>query len=370
LAHGLRMASMHISRRGLVTGVGASIAGAACAKDATEAPTSATPKGPEAAPPKPGDPPKPAAKATGEVPKRKLGKTGVEVSMVGLGGFHIGKQKDPEESVRIIRAAVDRGITFLDNCWDYHEGASEERMGKALEGGYRQKAFLMSKLDGRTKDAAAKQIDQSLARLKTDVIDLMQIHEIIRATDPGRCFGAGGCMEALLEAKKAGKIRFIGFTGHKDPAIHLAMLKAADEHGFAFDTVQMPLNVLDAHWDSFEKEVLPVLVDKQIGVLGMKPLASGELMKSGKVTATECLHYAMSLPTSVVITGCETIEQLDQAVAAAVSFLPPAKSETESLLARTREIAAKGELEKYKTTGTHDGTTDNPHWLETANVKG
>ena len=302
------------------------------------------------------------------VAKRPLGRTGLEVSMIGLGGFHAGKVKDPEESVRLIRAAIDRGITFMDNCWDYNEGASEERMGRALAGGYRDRVVLMTKIDGRTKGAAAQQLEQSLRRLRTDVIDLVQIHEVIRFEDPARCFAEGGAIEALIEARTAGKLRHIGFTGHKDPSIHLAMLEAADAHGFAFDTVQMPLNVLDAHFRSFEKKVLPVLVAKGIAVLGMKPLAAGKLPQKGGVTAAECLRYALSLPTSVVITGIDSMQVLDQAVETASAFTPLGGEEMAALLERTRPAAAEGALERYKSSGDHDGTVKQPHWLELAQL--
>ena len=204
--------------------------------------------------------------------------------MIGLGGFHIGKQKDPEESVRIVRAAIDQGLTFMDNCWDYNQGQSEIRMGKALRDGYRQKVFLMTKIDGRTKESAARQIDESLRRLQTDHVDLMQFHEIIRMEDPDRIFAPGGAMEAMQAAHKAGKLRFIGFTGHKDPLVHLRMLEVAGQHNFRFDTVQMPLNVMDAHFRSFGRQVLPLLVKDEIGVLGMKPIGSGPILQSGVVT--------------------------------------------------------------------------------------
>jgi len=194
------------------------------------------------------------------IPYRELGRTGEKVSLVGIGGYHLGTQGDPNESIAIIRKALDEGFNFLDNCWDYNGGESEIRMGKALQDGYRDKAFLMTKIDGRTKSGATTQIEESLRRLQTNHIDLLQFHEVIRDTDPDRVFAAGGALEAVLEAKKAGKIRFIGFTGHKSPEIHLKMLNAAAEHHFSFDTVQMPLNVMDAHYDSFEKKVLPILV--------------------------------------------------------------------------------------------------------------
>lgn len=319
--------------------------------------------------PKSGEIPLPSASVTQrDMPKRALGKTGVEVSMIGIGGAHLGVPKEDDEAIRIVRTALDRGVTFLDNCWDYHQGKSEERMGKALRDGYRDKAFLMTKLDGRTKKAAAEQLEQSLKRLQTDHIDLVQVHEVIRMEDPGRVFAEGGTLEALVEAKKAGKIRFIGFTGHKDPNIHLTMLKVADQHGFEFDTVQMPLNVMDAHYRSFEKEVLPVLVEKKIGVLGMKSMGAGIILESKAVSAVECLHYAMNLPTSVVITGCDSVGVLEQAVAAALAFAPMSKEQVDALLAKTADAAKDGVFEKFKTSEKFDGTTQNPKWLEGSEV--
>jgi aryl-alcohol dehydrogenase-like predicted oxidoreductase len=300
---------------------------------------------------------------TATIPKRPLGRTGEKVSMVGLGGYHLGMQKDEQESIRIIRAALDSGINFLDNSWDYNNGQSEIRMGKALRDGYRQKAFLMTKIDGRTKKAAVDQIEESLRRLQTDHVDLLQFHEVIRDTDPARVFAEGGGMEAVVEAKKQGKLRYIGFTGHKSPDIHLKMLETAFAHGFTFDTVQMPLNVMDAHFDSFEKRVLPVLVKHQIGVLGMKSMGDKLILNSKTVTPVECLHYAMNLPTSVVITGCESMEILQQALDAARSFQPMSAAEVSSLLAKTATAAAKGEFERYKTSHDFDSTVQNPEWL-------
>src|SRR5437588_3482481 len=290
-----------------------------------------------------------AAETRGEMPYRTLGKTGEKVSAIGLGGFHIGQPKDEAEGIRIIRAAIDRGINFMDNSWDYHDGGSEVRMGKALRDGYREKAFLMTKIDGRTKQSAAKQIDESLQRLQTDHVDLMQFHEIIRMEDPDRIFAEGGALEAMLEAKKAGKVRYIGFTGHKDPLIHLRMLQIAAEHKFHFDTVQMPLNVMDAHFRSFQQKVVPALVKQGIGVLGMKPMASGLILKSKTATPIECLHYALSLPTSVVITGIDKIEYLDQAFEAARTFKKMNDAEIAKLLQRTSDAAATGKLELVKT---------------------
>ncbi|HEY1376208.1 MAG TPA: aldo/keto reductase, partial [Gemmataceae bacterium] len=239
---------------------------------------------------------------------RHLGRTGVEVSAIGLGGFHVGNQKDEQESIKIIRSAVDGGVTFMDNSWDYNNGASEERMGKALQDGYRGKVFLMTKIDGRSKAEAAKQIDESLRRLQTDHLDLLQHHEIIRMEDPDRVFAPGGAQEAVVAAQKAGKTRFIGFTGHKDPMVHLRMLEIAAKHGFRFDAVQMPLNVMDAHFRSFAHLVLPALVKEGIGVLGMKSMGNGAILRSKAVTPVECLTYALSLPTSVVITGIDRME--------------------------------------------------------------
>src|ERR1700681_1718024 len=210
---------------------------------------------------------------------RTLGKTGEKVSAIGLGGYHLGHPPDPADAIRIIHRAIDRGITFMDNCWDYHGGESERRMGIALRDGFRQKVFLMTKFDGRTKDATTRQINESLQRLQTDHIDLIQYHENIRLDDPDRFFAVNGSIEALMEAKKAGKIRYIGFTGHKDPLVHLRMLEVAKERGFRFDAVQMPLNVLDAHFRSFGQRVLPVLVREEIGVLGMKSMGDGLVLK-------------------------------------------------------------------------------------------
>jgi aryl-alcohol dehydrogenase-like predicted oxidoreductase len=273
------------------------------------------------------------------IPHRTLGRTGEKVSVIGLGGYHLARQSDPEESIRIIRTGIDEGINFLDNCWDYNDGESEIRMGRALRDGYRQKAFLMTKVDGRTKTAAAAQFNESLRRLQTDRIDLLQFHEVIRDSDPERIFAEGGGMEAVLAAKKAGKVRFIGFTGHKSPDIHLKMLATASKHGFRFDAVQMPLNVMDAHFNSFEKRVLPVLTENGIAVLGMKPMGDHFILGSKTVTAVECLHYSMNLPTSVVITGCDSLPILQQALDAARSFQPMDSSQVGDLLAKTAKAA-------------------------------
>ena len=305
----------------------------------------------------------PRSESRNGIPYRTLGRSREKVSLIGLGGYHLGNQADPQESIRIIRTGLDEGINFLDNCWDYNGGESEIRMGNALRDGYRQKAFLMSKIDGRTKTAAASQINDSLRRLQTDRIDLLQFHEVIRDTDPDRIFAEGGGMEAVLEAQKAGKIRFIGFTGHKSPAIHLKMLAAASKHRFAFNAVQMPLNVMDAHFNSFEKRVLPVLLKNDIGVLGMKPMGDHIILESKTATPVECLHYSMNLPTSVVITGCDSVAILQQALQAARSFQPMNSSQVAVLLAKTAKAAEAGQFELYKTSHTFDGTVANPQWL-------
>lgn len=294
---------------------------------------------------------------------RTLGRTGERVSAIGLGGYHMGMPHDEQDAIKLVRAAVDEGINFLDNCWDYHDGKSEVWMGKALRDGYRKKVFLMTKFDGRTRQSTARQIDESLERLQTDHVDLMQYHENIRMEDPDRFFAANGPLEALLEAKKAGKIRYIGFTGHKDPAVHLRMLEVAGQHGFHFDTAQMPLNLLDAHFRSFAKLVVPKLVAQGIGVLGMKPMAFGNLPQNGLATGIECLHYALNLPTSVVITGCDTMERLDQALEAARTFRPLSETQLAALLKKTRDAALTGKLEPFKTTSQFDGTAQHPSWL-------
>src|SRR5437764_8682682 len=248
----------------------------------------------------------------GEMRYRQLGSTGEVVSVIGLGGHHLGLVKCESESISIIRSAIDAGITFMDNSWDYNDGQSELRMGKALQDGYRDRVFLMTKIDGRSKKLAARQLDESLRRLKTDRIDLVQHHEVLRFEDPHRIFDEEGANAALVEARRAGKLRYIGFTGHKDPHIHLYMLQVAAEHGFTFDTVQMPLNVMDAHYRSFGRLVLPELVRQRIGVLGMKSMANGIILKSKTVSAIECLQYALNLPTSVVITGMQSMDEIQQ----------------------------------------------------------
>ena len=294
---------------------------------------------------------------------RDLGRTGEKVSAIGLGGYHIGKQADPAESVRLVRAAIDRGITFMDNCWDYNDGISEVRMGQALRDGYRNKVFQMTKIDGRTAKEYNKQLEESLSRLHTDMIDLVQFHEVIRMEDPDRIFAPGGAMEAAVAARQAGKIRYIGFTGHKDPAVHLRMLATAQKHGFHFDTVQMPINVMDAHFRSFTKEVMPVAIQQGIGVLAMKTFGDHYILDSKTVDPVEALQYGLSQPVSVVITGIDSMPILDQAMAAVKNFKPMTEPQMAALLARTEVAASDGKYELFKTSSHFDGTAQNPKWL-------
>jgi aryl-alcohol dehydrogenase-like predicted oxidoreductase len=299
-----------------------------------------------------------------DMPRRQLGTTGETVSVIGLGGYHIGMPSvDEALGIRLIRSALDRGITFLDNCWDYNQGVSELRMGKALADGYRDRAFLMTKIDGRTKKAAALQIDESLARMRTDRIDLVQFHEIVRFDDADRIFADEGAIEAALEAKEAGKLRYIGFTGHKDPHIHLRMLEVAEQNGFHFDTAQMPVNVMDAHFRSFTNHVVPEMVRRGVGVLAMKTMADGFILRSKTVTAIECLHFALHQPTSVVITGIDRMEILDQAFEAASTFKPFSEQQLAALLAKTKDAAARGKYEPFKTSSLFDSTAQHYEWL-------
>lgn len=296
---------------------------------------------------------------------RPLGTTGENVSLIGVGGWHLGlKTVDDKLSERIVHDAIDHGVNFFDNCWDYNDGLSETRMGRALKGGRREKVLLMTKIDGRNKKEAMRQLDESLKRLGVDMIDLVQHHEVLRYEDPNRIFhDDDGANAALVEARKAGKLRFIGFTGHKDPHIHLNMLDHAARLGFRFDTVQMPLNVMDAHFRSFAQLVVPRLAKERIGILGMKSLANGILLRSKTVTATECLHYAMSLPTSVVITGIDSLDVLAQNLAAVKSFRPLSDSQLTALLKKTEQAAADGSYEPFKTSSIFDGTATHPQWL-------
>jgi aryl-alcohol dehydrogenase-like predicted oxidoreductase len=294
---------------------------------------------------------------------RELGTTGERVSAIGMGGYHLGKQKDPNESINLLHAGIDGGITFMDNCWDYNDGISEVRMGQALRNGYRQKVFLMTKIDGRTAREYNKQLEESLGRLQTDTIDLVQFHEVIRMEDPDRIFAPSGAMEAAIAAREAGKIRHIGFTGHKDPAVHLRMLETAQKHSFHFDTVQMPINVMDAHFRSFAKEVMPVALRQGIGILAMKTFGDHFILDSNTIQPIEALHYSLTQPVSVVITGIDNMQVLDQAFEAVRTFKPLDQTQVGSLLARTAAAASEGKFERFKTTSQFDGTAQNPKWL-------
>lgn len=296
---------------------------------------------------------------------RRLGRTEQHVSAIGLGGFHIGQSHLADsEAIALIHGAIDGGITFLDNSWDYNGGTSEMRMGRALSyAGYRDRSFLMTKIDGRTKRAAEQQIDESLARLLTDRIDLLQFHEVIRLEDADRIFAHDGALEAVLAAKAAGKVRFIGFTGHKSPAIHLHMLEVARAHDFAFDTIQMPLNVMDAHFRSFERLVLPVARDLDLGTLAMKTFGDAHILKTGLLQPIDMLHYGLNLGTSVVITGIDSRPVLEQAFRAIETFVPLAAEDIAAMLAKTAPFANDGATELYKTSHFFDSTVQNPEWL-------
>jgi uncharacterized protein len=297
-----------------------------------------------------------------DMPYRELGRTGERVSVIGLGGAHIGFG-DEDASIRLMHAAIDGGITFFDNSWDYNGGRSEQRMGRALKDGKRNRVFLMTKTDSHSAQGFNQQLEESMRRLQVDMIDLVQIHEVIRMGDPEVVFASGGTMDAARAAQKAGKLRYIGFTGHKDPSIHLHMINYAEQHGFHFDTVQMPINVMDAHFRSFQHEVVPVANEKGIGVLAMKTFGFGEILKANVADPIEMLHYSMSLPISVVITGMDTMPRLEQALTAAKTFKPMTPQQITSLLARTRDAAAEGKYELFKTSPRFDGTARNPDWL-------
>ena len=298
-----------------------------------------------------------------EMPYRTLGKTGEKVSCIGLGGFHLGQSHLTEaDAIKLFHAAIDRGINFSDNSWDYNQGESERRVGKALKG-YRQKVFVMTKYDGRTKGSALKQLDESLQRLQVDHVDLWQFHENIRLEDPDRFFAEGGAGEATVEAKRAGKVRYIGFTGHKDPIVHLRMLELAQKHNFHFDTAQMPINVMDAHFRSFEKQVVPTLLQRQIALLGMKSMGDKNILESKTVTPLECLQYALSRPTSVVITGIDSMPILNQAFQAAATYSKLSSADIAAILQKTAPAAANGKYEPFKTSQQFDSTAAHPEWL-------
>ena len=309
--------------------------------------------------------PRPAETRKGDMLYRSFGKTGQTVSVIGVGGSHIGQVATDDLATRIIRTAIDKGINFMDNSWDYNEGTGRDelRMGRALRDGYRQKVFLMTKVDGRTKDAAAKQLDESLKRLQTDHVDLLQFHEVIRMEDPDRFFAPGGALEGFLDARKAGKIRYIGFTGHKDPAVHLRMFSMAKEKGFHFDAVLFPSNVMDWNFRSFIHQVMPVALREGVAVQTMKPMGGKFILDSKTVTPAECLQYALSQPASVVIHGMDTMEYLNQAIDVVKNFKPLTPGQIAALAGKAREAAMTGKYELFKTTAHFDSTARNPQWL-------
>ncbi len=316
----------------------------------------------------PGTLPTPPSTKRGDMPYRQLGSTGEEVSVVGMGGFHLGKPDTDAEGIKLIHSGVDRGINFLDNSWDYNNGNSEVRMGKALrQNGYRQKVFLMTKIDGRNRSSFDSQLNQSLTRLQTDHLDLVQFHEILRMEDPDRIFAQDGALGAAIAARQAGKVRFIGFTGHKDPLVHRRMLEVADAHGFRFDTVQMPINVMDAHFRSFTQTVVPLLTERKIGILGMKTFGDhfilDKVLADKLSTPIEMLHYSMTMPVSVVVCGIDRMEILEQALTAARTFQPLTQTQIAALLSRTQVAAANGSTELFKTTPHFDSTAMHPEWL-------
>ncbi len=285
--------------------------------------------------------------------RKPLGKTGVQVSAMGLGGYHLGSAETDQAANEIIAKAIDHGVTFFDNAWEYHDGLSEERVGKGLKG-KRDRVFLMTKVctHGRDKKVAMRMLEESLRRLQTDHLDLWQIHEVVYDNDPDLIFASNGAAEALAAAKQQGKVRFVGFTGHKDPEIHLKMLS----HDFPFDTVQMPLNCCDATFRSFETHVLPEAARRGIAALGMKSLGgSGELVRHGAVTPEEGLRYAMSLPVATTISGVDTMQVLDQNLKVAVNFEPLASAEMQALRDQCRFLASDGRLELFKMTTKYDG---------------
>ena len=308
--------------------------------------------------------PLPVVATVNGIGRRKLGRADAQVSIIGIGGYHLGLSSVTEQdAIAVIRRALDEGINFLDNCWDYNDGVSEQRMGKALQDGYRQKAFLMTKIDGRTGTEARRQLEQSFSRLKTDHIDLVQIHEVIRMEDPEQAFKPGNVVDVLKEMRKEGKIRFIGFTGHKSPEMHLNMIAIADKHGFVFDTVQMPVNALDHHFDSFGQKVIPVAQKHGMAILGMKPLSNAAILKTNTISAPEALHYAMSVPVTITITGCQSMANLEQALGVARNFKPLNVEQKMALLAKTAPVGGAARFEDYKSSHMYDGTFHNPQWL-------
>lgn len=340
------MASNPLARRSFLTGIGAAaLGGCASAGAGVAAPrtTTVTAAGP----------PLKVAPSTGELPKRKLGKTGAEVSVIGLGGYHLGSLADYGAASRLVHEAIDSGVTFMDNAWEYHGGKSEEWMGRALEG-KRDQVFLMTKVCNHGRDAATamKQLEDSLRRLRTDHVDLWQVHEVIYENDPELHHRDNGVVEALDRARQQGKTRFVGFTGHKSPAIHLEMLS----FGYPYDTAQLPLNPFDGTFRSFEQLVLPVLEQRDIAAIGMKAFnGSAEAIKKGVLEPEEALRYVLSLPVATVVTGCDSLAVLRQNVAIARDATPMSPEDMQALRRRVALLAADGRFELYKTSKRFDG---------------
>jgi uncharacterized protein len=287
------------------------------------------------------------------IPSRPFGSTGVNVSAIGLGGYHLGTVSSKRDAVKLVQQAVDAGITFMDNAWEYHDGRSEELMGAALEG-RRGDVFLMTKVctHGRDARTAMRQLEQSLRRLKTDYLDLWQIHEVVYDNDPDLHFATGGVVEAIDRAKREGKTRFVGFTGHKDPSIHLRMLA----YDYPFDACQLPLSCFDGAFRSFETQVLPELVRRKIAPIGMKSLGGrGEAVKKRVVTAADAVRYAMSLPIATLVSGIDSQAVLRQNLKIARGFTPMSGAEMHALRSRLREVAGDGRFELYKTSMQHEG---------------
>ena len=297
----------------------------------------------------------------GAIPTRPLGKTGLTVSALGLGGHHLGDADSVNEAMNIVHEAVDVGVTFFDNCWEYHNGKSEDWLGRALVGGRRDKVVLMTKVctHGRTRRLAMKMLEESLRRLQTDHLDVWQVHAVTYDNDPELAYAKDGALEAFDLAKQQGKVRFVGFTGHKDPGIHLKMLQM----GYPFDTCQFPLNPFDYSFFSFERQVLPYLNQKGIAPLGMKSMSGGgEAIKHGLVTAEELLRYAMSLPVATTISGMDSLDVLHQNLRVARGFQPMTDAEMQELRQRCAPVAADGRYEPYKVSIHYDNPmTRMPH---------
>jgi aryl-alcohol dehydrogenase-like predicted oxidoreductase len=299
------------------------------------------------------------------VPTRRLGRTDENVSTVAIGGGHLGTSDLSDvEAVHLIHRGIDQGVTFLDSSWDYEEGRSEERMGAAIgRGGYRRRVFLATKFDGRDRQTAAKQLDESLRRLQTDHVDLWQFHENIRPDDADRAFASGGAVEAMIAAKEAGKVRFLGFTGRKHPDYHAHMFAVAAKNGFVFDAVQMPLNIMDPHFRSFERSVIPLAQQTDTGIIAMNAFGDRGILDTRIATPLQMLHYSLTLPVSSVVNGVNSIFTLDEAVTAAVSFRPLSEAQIAAMLARSAAQSANGALERYKISDEFDVTVQHPEWM-------